>query len=814
MAFGAGLVDMKLYSRILASTSQKGAVPSIMLLAYANIKRDVLRSALLVSTIALATLLFLTALGSLSGLQKPITQMMSKQNASHVILDFDSRIYSSSQLSSWWLKQDEVRSITPMLPFMTTSNRPLYNGKEMGDHLMLVERPSQLMQQDKLRFIDGIKRTAPESGELWLPSSVAFSAGIKVNENLEIPTEQGIKRFKVSAIVVDPQYSSGFIGPARAWISPGELVSVFPLGSINSYMFGAQLHDPETLPKVWSRFNQSFGGGFSGGYLSYDRIISSYAQTIQLMAALVLVFAVISLIVALFIIATTISGEILSSYCTFGILKSLGFTSKNVVQVFQLQFLFISMMAVPIGIFGAYFATDAMIGLMLKSIGASGDQVDFVIPALITFIVVVMTILLVVAFVGKKAGRIKPASAIRYGAPEDTVNNRLPFHLRLARFLPIVLVIALKNLSSGKKRELFDLIAISITAFVLFFSVNVYHSMSVMDKNLPFWGLDDSDIRILRDTSPLFGVSYEALSNRLKAQNSVQTVVGHINLNAVVPSSSEHAILDVDGYIVDGSFDAIGYQNVRGRNPVANNEMSIGIPLAEDYGIELGDPFSMVVNGQRITLTVVGIFQGTNNGGYFYRAPLSAMTKADPNLEPKTLLVKLKEKSQRQAFMDVLERQLGQAVSTELSEKLVESQLKQVVSGLGLVLGFISSILILVAGVSIYNSTAMGIHETKRQLGVYRALGYTVAQIRQMVVIKSTLMGIFSLFFGMILFAVAAGKIMDLMMISFGMANFPMQINVTGSFLVMPAVLLLCYASAWIPSNQVGKIQPRTLIVE
>jgi putative ABC transport system permease protein len=796
------------------STTESSSLPGLFLLASSNIKRDRLRTGLLVTTIALASLLFLTALGSLNGLQQPITDMMSNQNASHATLDFDTRIYSAKKLSNWWLAQPEVESITPMLPFMVTSSRPLHQGKEMGDYLKLTERPSDVMSQDKLKFIAGEEKNSPAAGELWLASSVAFSAGIVVNDNLEIPTEQGVRSFTVSAIVVDPQYSSGFIGPARAWVAAGELVSIFPLGSLNSYMFGVRLNDVEQLPDLWTRFNKSVGGGFSGGYLSFDSVVSSYAQTIQLMGALVLVFAIISLLVALFIISTTISGEILSSYRTFGILKSLGYTPRNVISIFQLQFLLISLIALPLGIFGAYYATDAMIGLMLQSIGASGKDVGFVMPALITFMIVMSMVLIVAAIVGGKAGKIKPASAIRYGAPEESVSRRSPFHIRLARNFPLVIVLALKNLASGKKREFFDLIAISITAFVLFFSVNVYHSMSEMDSNLPFWGLDDSDVRVGRDLSPLFGLSYDSLKEHLLAEESVSLIAGQTNLSAMVPATSKQPIIDIDGYVIDGSLDGIGYLNFEGRNPKAATEISVGIPLAKAYGLQLNDDFSLVIKGQPLTLTVVGIFQGTNSGGFFYRAPLAAIKRVDPNLEPETILVKLKESANREAFMVELESQLGQAVSTEPAEKLVESQLNQIVQGLGLVLTFISTILVLVAGVSIYNSTTMGIHEGKRQLGVYKALGYTEAQIRQMVTAKSAVLGVFALIVGLIFFILGAGNIMDMMMASSGMVNFPMVIDYLGSFYVVPGVLFLSFISAWIPSNNIAKIKPRTLIVE
>ncbi|MBW1750729.1 MAG: FtsX-like permease family protein [Deltaproteobacteria bacterium] len=757
--------------------------------------------------------MFLTALGSLSGFRRPIAVMLSSQNASHALIRFDTRIYAADDIRTWWAGSERVESVTPLLPTVTTINRPVYAGKELGANLILTERPRTAMTQDRLEFMEGTPEICPAPGEIWLASSTARAAGLHPGDVLEISTDQGIQPFKISGVVVDPQYSSGFVQPERAWVAPGELASLYPPGALHNYTLGIRLHDPGDLNAVWNDFNRFTGKGFTGGYTPLDAIVNSYSFMVDMLGMLVLAFGVLSLLVALFIISSTISGEILANYRTFGILKSLGYTPRNVVAIFQLQFLLIALAALPVGIIGSYFTTRTMLELMLASIGTARVQLDFLGPATLTFFILSTLVVLAAGMAGGKAGRIKPASSIRFGAPEESVTRRQPFHLRLARYLPLSLVIGLKNLVSGKRRELYDLISISVTAFVLLFSINVFNSMLEMKNNMPFWGLDGSDVTIKRSDS-IFGVRYKTLKQYLMEDPNVVIAGGNSSVEVTIPAGSNGPARKVSGDVVDGNLDTFGFINLTGRNPVNPGEISVGISLAEKYGLALGDAFEVLVRGQPQTFTVMGIFQSTNQGGYTFRTTLESIRKTNPYYEPPVLTVVLAEGADREAFMQTMEAGFGQAVDVEPREKLVEAQVTSVTQSLGMVLGFLSLIFLLVSAVSIFNSTAMGINETKRHYGIYKAIGYTQAQVRLMIVSKSAVLGLAAVAVGCVLFWTLTRTIMALLMTQMGMAQFPMVISPVGSMMMLPTVIALCVISAWLPSNRIARIKARELIVE
>jgi len=238
------------------------------------------------------------------------------------------------------------------------------------------------------------------------------------------------------------------------------------------------------------------------------------------------------------------------------------------------------------------------------------------------------------------------------------------------------------------------------------------------------------------------------------------------------------------------------------------------VTLARDYGLDIGDDFTLVMFGRALDFSVTGIFQGTSNSGYWFRTQQDSVRRANPGFEAGSFIVVLEEGADRQAFMQDLEARLGQAVDVEPAEKLVEAQLGTIVRSLGMVLLFLSLIFMLVSAVSIFNSTVMGIHESKRQLGVFKAIGYTQPQVRMIIVAKSGILGLAAVVLGAVLFWIAAGRIMNVLMIQMGMSEFPMLVDIPGSLAVVPVVIAIAMLSGWIPSGRVAKIKPRALIIE
>ncbi|MCF8475294.1 MAG: FtsX-like permease family protein [Emcibacter sp.] len=795
-------------------TTKASVLSGLFLIATRNIKRDKMRSSLVFLTIALSTMMFMTALVSLQGFSRPIVDMLDKSKASHILLNFDARIYDVDDISDWWRSHKNTESLAPLLPTMVTTSRPVHDGKAIGSHLILTERPKEEMKQDYLAFMEGEPKPYPASGEIWLASSTAQSAGLHIDDYLELATASGARKYRISAIVVDPHYSSGFTTPERAWLGPDELTKLVTFGALNNYTLGILTKDTTKIQDMWGEFNSSLGGGFSGGYTSYEATINSYSFLVDMLGIMILVFGVISLFVALFIISSTISGEIMANYRTFGVIKSIGYTPRNVVSLFQVQFIFLAILALPLGAIGSYFVSQALLGMMLRTIGTASAELAVIQPVVISFIVLMTLVAFVSGRSGKKASIIKPAISIRFGAPEPKRSKYGGLHIRTARYIALPIVLGLKNLLVGKRRDLYDLIGISITAFVFLFSVNVFNSTLKTSENLPFWGLDGAAVNVKRSGGELFGIRYKTLKEYLIDQPGVLAAGGNSSLSATIPSGPYGVTRKLSGNIVDGNLDDFGYINLEGRNPVEKGEISVGYALANKYNLDLGSDFALIIKGQKKVFQVSGIFQTSSNSGFWYRTRIESIYEIDPNYEPNEVILTLEKGVDRSTLMDRLESSLGSAVDVEPREKFIQSQLQSITLSIGMVLAFLSLVFLLVSIVNIFNSTVMGINESKKQFGIYKAIGFVQSQIRLIMVSKSVILGILAIIIGLGLYALLAQPTMSYLGQQIGMPEYPMIFDVFGSLLVVPVILISNIFSVWLPSRRITKIKPRELIVE
>jgi len=153
-------------------------------------------------------------------------------------------------------------------------------------------------------------------------------------------------------------------------------------------------------------------------------------------------------------------------------------------------------------------------------------------------------------------------------------------------------------------------------------------------------------------------------------------------------------------------------------------------------------------------------------------------------------------------------------VNLEPAEKWIEAQLTQITGGLRTVLLFVSLGLLSVAFITLFNSTAMGIQESRRQLGLYKVLGYTRNQVRQIVVSRAAVLAVVSALLGTLLAGALGASVMNWLMQNMGMVDFPMQSNSAWVVASMAGLIVVCIISAWIPSDRVSAIKPRTLIIE
>ncbi|MGE0555406.1 MAG: ABC transporter permease, partial [Gemmatimonadales bacterium] len=387
---------------------------SVLLMALHNLRRRKGQGLLVGAIVGLSALLFFTGIGIVREIERPFDSMFAELSGSHVTMVFDANVHRVEQVRAWWAEHAE--QVTPAMPVVTLHESTFYGGTELSRFLLVTERPARLEAQDRVRFVAGTESAAPGPGEIWIPTSLALDNGMMPGETIEIPAAEGLRSFRIAAIVVDPQFSAPFVNPTRVWVGPGELPFHFEAARLSEVMIGARLRDPAVSDSLWTAFVAHLGGAYGGSVNDYVAVRDGYVRPYAMMAAILVAFSALGLLVALFAIQGTITSAILADFKIIGILRAQGFRPREVRRIYELQYLILAAIALPLGLLLGVAVVRQTILLLTRTIGTAVEAGAFVGLALTVLALFLGLVYLVVVRVARLAARVKPADAIRYGA--------------------------------------------------------------------------------------------------------------------------------------------------------------------------------------------------------------------------------------------------------------------------------------------------------------------------------------------------------------------------------------------------------------
>ena len=787
---------------------------SIFLVARSNLRRRRGQNLLIGSILGLSVLLFFTGVGILREIDRPLTLMFERQRGAHFTMVFDARIHAPDSVLAWWKAQPGVTMVSEATPTVALLERSYVRGVATSRFLFVTERPLHPENgPDSLRILQGTPRAAPGPGEVWVPTSLAYEAHLVPRDTLEVPAADGLAPLVVGAVVVDPVFSAPFNNPLRVWVAPGSLSTWFHASALNRVIASVRIADPAQSDELWAAFTRNLGGAFNGQVYDYRGVRDGYTAPYVLMAAMIVAFSALGFLVALFAIQGTITSAMLADFKMIGILRTQGFTPREVRRIYEIQYLILAALALPIGIAIGFFAVSGTIDLLTRTIATPVPARSLLGLGAVTFVAFLVLIYAFVLQVSRAAGRVRPADAIRFGAESVAGTVRPGISLARLRALPVPLLIGIRNLGLQRKRAVFLGVAIVFATLAAFLAVNLDHSFEAMRGNLATFGFDAATVRVSR-VGRRFQIRHSALMAALRERDGVKAVATWDGVDGSVEKTSGGTNRPLFGTVVDGDMDGVGFENLRGRNPRGAGKISLAVRTAKSLGKDVGGRVTLLLMGTRLEFEVVGVYQSINNTGEGFRVRLEAVRLLNPLWEPVEYGLVLADGVAPDKFIAGLEAEYGEAVDAKAGDYFVHDQLVAVTSGLRMANGFLAVVFLLAAAVFIVNTTLLTIAENRRIFGILKTAGMTPAQLRLSVVSGVGVQAALGVVTALVVWALAARALLSVLFASVGMVAFPLENSLVGMVVVVPVILLFCLVSAWVPSAAVLNVNPKALIVE
>ena len=791
-----------------------------MKLCMSKISRNKKQNIMIALVIILSTLLLSTALAVLRNTGNAYLEKHADLNGSHEILELTEGIYNPDNISGWWDTQEGVTA-SNMLRYRNMTGFA-HNGNDIGAYLYMTDAANYTGRVDKLLFANGAEQASPEKDSVWIPTSLAYKNNIALGDELAFQTDNGAFVLRVSGIVVDLPYCAPFSSNARVWMNIDDYeqyISLLP--GNDSYMMAIRFDNYAESRSYWDAFEAFLGTPYLESVRNFESLSSFYMLINQMIGFVMIFLAVVMMVIAVSSIGFTISDDILSSYKTIGIIKSMGMTSFQSVGVYLLQYAFVAGISVAAGIAGGYFVSGTIVGSSLAYLKADNAPVSlrFGGVALGVFVGLMLIILLCVFAFSYKTRHIKPVQAIRFGASETAYSKSVSGIGGAVSFerLPVTLVIGLRAILRKFRSNILIVVISALTTSVLVFSLIFIGSFASIKDTIAMWGYDQSDLTVL--TENMSDADYAGFKDSLSSDERVENFNLYSDIGAAVPAVRDTGIsadsMSVNLSVIDGSYDDTGFANLEGRSPVTAGEISLGVNLAQKYGAEIGETFDIYIQGQRRGFVVTGIYQAISNMAYSGRVCAEAIREIDPGYSFKDIVfVNLRDGVSPAEYAAELNSRYGSAISASTSDELVSGVFSTAVALLITPLGIISVVFILISLVIIYCTCHIGVKKEMRTYGIYKSVGMRSGDIRRSISAGVLILEIIGALPGVAIGIGLLPKLLNMVLSNYGLVRMPMAVNYAGIVIAVAAGVLISSLGARFASKRIRDTSPRILTVE
>ncbi len=596
---------------------------------------------------------------------------------------------------------------------------------------------------DRLALDSGTWLTGP--GQVVLARDYAGPV-IQVGDQLTVATPGG-PTLRVVGI------ADSVTGSADAWVWPGQADVLHATGAPVAKQMLYRFASNGSVAALRTSFDRAVAGLPSGavtGSTNYLSVRAAANRSVAAFVPFVVAFAVLGIILSVLITANVVNGAVVSGYRVIGVLKTLGFTPRQVVAVYVTQVVVPSVIGCLAGVgLGVLLATPLLAQTdraynLPESLGGLPIWIMVVVPA-------AALVLVASAAIGpaSRAGRLAANQAISLGrAPRAGRGFRLRRALTATR-LPRSIALGAGMPLARPARAAGTVVALVLGAVTLVFAVGLTTSLDRI--NTAFTRVDAVPVEVPApvsvqrpDVGPDPGGPPKPIDvAATEAVIDAQPGTAHSSL---VEDDSVHVSgfgrpVTVEAYARDAGW--TGFAMISGRWYAGPNEVVASSYLLRQSGHRVGDRITVIgATGQR-TVTVTGEFMDGSNNFNLIAGAATMQGVGTPNDDrPRLIEIGLKPGTDVAAYVRALQAKFPISTGVFINDRTQDND-EATFLVLYALIGTLTLLLCGVAALGVLNTVVLNTRERIHDIGVLKALGMTPGQVRGMVVTSMIGIGVF-----------------------------------------------------------------------
>jgi putative ABC transport system permease protein len=528
---------------------------------------------------------------------------------------------------------------------------------------------------------------------------------------------------------------------ADGWVLPGEISRLAAPGAAASaqmlYRFRSAGTDAAIRGDV-AAVTGALPAGAVTGTQSYLAVRSQEQSSIALYLPFLIAFGVIGLVMSLLIVASVVSGAVVAGYSRIGVLKSIGFTPRQVVTTYTIQ----AMAPAAAGCLAGTVLGVVVAGRLVLSTAATAFGVGTLggLPAWAAVgVPAAMCALTGIAAVAPalRAGRLSAVEAIAAGRAPRTGRGYAPHRLLGRLALPRPVTIGLAAPFARPARTAVMLAVILLGAAAVTFGAGLSTSLVRIANGVSLVQTWQDVLSSAPAGNPRRAQAGRQAPQQLTARQqaiaeaAIRAQPGTLHYVAVAQVQASVAGLaqqvPVTAYRGDASW--IGYPMVSGHWYTGPGQADVPLGFLTATGTKVGDTVTITVASRRIPVRIVGDVFDTDNYGLTMLTGFQTLADADPSLAPGLYAIGVRPGTSPFAYQLEMSRGLPDGFSTGMRDTH-GSPLPYMI----ILTGTLVVLLAVAASLGVVNTVVLHTRERVHDLGVFKAVGMTPRQAVAMVV--------------------------------------------------------------------------------
>lgn len=506
-------------------------------------------------------------------------------------------------------------------------------------------------------------------------------------------------------------------------------------------------------------------------------------------------FVIVLLIVALIVMSYNISHSLELEREDMGILKTVGFTSRD-LRLSQIMQYGLSMVGGML--MGLLVSVVLAKYLSLAMVTSSGLLIPPHILLGLCLILFIIIFLLIIVFIIVKTRQIAHITPIQTIQTSQSRLSALQIKITKIEKKRFIWNLSKRQLLAGKKRYIGTFMISILLAFFLSLvgKINTWigpHGEGLMDA----FSVANHDLGVQPMTNINMDEIEERISSYAKIEGTYELAMQNVLVNGV-------------DYTANVMTNPSRFHIIRGQTSQNDNEIVITEYVAHDLGVDIGDNVHIIHDKQNADYEIVGIYQCANEMGANIGMNVQGYERigqTDSYIWCRHYI--LSNHSMNETIMQQLQQSypLDIAVHTNSWSGLdgIVSTMNLLMAGMYGVVGIFILIIIVLTGSKMLNFE-------QSDMAILKSIGMTSHQLRLSFTLRFTMVVLAGSIVGTLLSIIFADGIISKVVAMFGIGEFYSSLGFINTILPIVMMTLLFSVFAYISSYKVKKVALTQLI--